>query len=86
MITPNDEKSYFYRYAIVSDKKFKPVVEYFKKLLEKNTFKIKEFEEKENNIMILSQVDEEKLGREAQYCKIRKVFTNNNNKIGRAHV
>jgi hypothetical protein len=69
------EKSFYYRYCLVFKTGHDPILHYFKKLLSQNNFDYKEYEDKNRIILILSQTDEEKLLREAQNAKVKKVST-----------
>jgi len=72
--TKGDERSFYYRYCIVFKNKYSKIVSYFKELLKENDFEFKEFIEKDRIILILSQTNEERLLKEAERSKIKKVM------------
>lgn len=72
------ERSFFYRYCIVIPEQYQSLSDYFLKLLSDNDFDVQKFfsedKNKRNIFLCLSQKNEEKLLREAQNLKIKKVY------------
>lgn len=77
MSSPNHEKTFYYRYCLVFKNKYEAIVNYMQVHLEKINFQVKKVEDNERIVLLLSFSDEERALREAQYSKIRKVYTKN---------
>ncbi len=70
-----NEYSKFYRYCLIFDSDYLPLITYTKNKLSKVGFTFKEFHNKNDIILLISNSNEENLLREAQYSKIRKIHS-----------
>ena len=72
------EKSFFFRYCLVFPDKYQKISEYFGKVLKENDFKVETFTSEEKNkrsiFMCLSQQSEDRMLKEAQNLKLKKVY------------
>ena len=72
------EKSFFFRYCLVIPDKYQKISEYFGKVLKENDFKVETFTSEEKNkrsiFMCLSQQSEDRMLKEAQNLKLKKVY------------
>jgi hypothetical protein len=75
-VSTKDEYSFFYRYCLIGKKKYEKILRYFIQTLRENSFDVKEFEEGDDLIFLLCQTDAEKLLKQAQANKVRKISTN----------
>lgn len=70
------DKSFFYRNALVCKNKYSAMSQYLIEKLKENSFDVQVVDDKDVQIIIISQTDEEKILREAQYTNMRKVYSN----------
>jgi hypothetical protein len=73
-----DDKSFFFRHCLVSKKKHSKLVDYLEKELNSHGFKVQRHELNNEISLLLSYTNTENFLREAQYSKLRKVFTSRN--------
>ena len=75
------ERSFFYRYCIIIPETYPKLTEYFENILKENDFDIQSFTEKKQKYICLSQKNEEKMLKEAENLKIKKIIPDTEEKI-----
>ena len=71
-----EERSFLYRYCIVIPTTCPKIIEYFESILKKNTFDVQSFDNNKKHYMCVSQTNEEKMLKEAQYLRLKKQKNN----------
>ena len=74
-----EERSFYYRYCLVIPEIYAKISDYLESILKENTFDIQSFIKNNNRYICLSQKDEQKMLKTAEYLKIKKIYNKNNN-------
>ena len=74
-----EERSFYYRYCIEIPELYSKISDYFEAILKENSFDIQTFINKNKRYICLSQKDEQKMLKVAEFLKIKKIYSDNNN-------
>ena len=79
-----EEKSFYYRYCIIIKNNYEKLCDYFIKILKENDFEVQSFIDNKKIFICISQHNEERMYKEAEKLRIKKIFNNNEkNKINK---
>ena len=74
-----EERSFYYRYCIIIPEIYSKISDYFESILKENSFDIQTIINKNKRYICISQKDEQKMLKVAEFLKIKKIYSNKNN-------